>query len=179
MTDAAAEIPPPVDLDTQIADSRTTLKDQFFIVYEKCVRNIYYIITYDDLEDLSDTLNEIGTEGWIKEWLEKDSQGPRTERHKAQKMQECFEKICAENYKNFNMMYRADGLFTREWDLISTALKTYLNVLNQKIKVTGTWTNYLKWKLTGTGQHVSVELLLLQLKNINETDDSEIPMNHS
>ena len=73
MTDAATEIPPPVDLDTQIVDARTALKDQFFKIYEQCVRKIgmYYIITHDDLEDLSDTLNEIGTEGWIKEWLNK------------------------------------------------------------------------------------------------------------
>jgi hypothetical protein len=179
MADPVPEVPSTEKyLDTRIAAARTELRSRFLFVYEKCVKGtgigMYNIITYAAQEHISnDTWMEMSSDGWIKKWLEEDPKGPRKEKSNAEKMQKYFLKICEHNYENFKIFYRQQGLFTRDWDRIFTALTAYLEVLTEKIALDSSWQSYLKWKFTGQGRQVSVEHLLMQLKNVNETDDSE------
>ncbi len=177
MADPVPEVPSTEKyIDTRIAAARTELKSRFLYVYENHVRGIgmYNIITYDAQEHMSnDAYMEMASDGWIKKWLQEDPKGPRREKSNAEKMLKCFGQICRDNYENFKLFYRENGIFTSHWDRIFTALTAYLEVLTEKIAVDSSWKSYFKWKFTGQGRQVSVEHLLMQLKNVNEPDDSE------
>jgi hypothetical protein len=157
------------DLDTRMATARNKLKTSFMLIYDDHVKNdeLHYIISSarnhdDDPHPAYKLRQEMET---FKKWLEELPGGPRTENSNTIKMQECFEKIKAWNYSGFNSTYQSDGRLRRKWDCIVTAAQEYRQVLTEKIKTTS-WYSYLKWKIRGQGRQVSVEHLLMQLKEI-------------
>jgi len=165
MTDPVPEVASTEkDLDTRMATARTELKTRFMFMYKNHVKKI-------GLRDIIRSRDGYNVEAYrveeemerFKKWLEELPRGPRTENINTRKMQECFEKISAQNYDMFNMTYREDGRFRREWDRILTAVTEYRQVLTEKIATTS-WASYFNWKITGQGRQVSVEHLLMQLK---------------
>jgi hypothetical protein len=168
MTDPVPEVASTEkDLDTRMATARNKLKTSFMLIYDDHVKNdeLHYIISSarnndDDPHPAYKLRKEMET---FKKWLEELPGGPRTENSNSIKMQECFEKMVAQNYEMWNSTYRYDRRITQKWDAVLTAVEEYRQVLTEKINTTP-WYTWWTWKVTGQGRQVSVEHLLMQLK---------------
>ena len=118
----------------------------------------------------------------FKKRLDEDKKGPRTENNNAAKMLKCFLYICWKNdekqkkdhygnltsCQNFKWKYQSDDVVLDDWHSVIRNLTSYMGYLTEKISLSSHWYSYPYWYVTGQGQQVPVEHLLMQLKQLSE-----------